>query len=100
MDGIKCSDEESWNVALVTCRVVVSRNDGSCHVDTAEDGDDGLDDIEELAHIFDKRCFTVMDGIGVLDSMDSAATLRSWMKYDYGGSNQEHNDTVIPIPSM
>ncbi|CDH55621.1 predicted protein [Lichtheimia corymbifera JMRC:FSU:9682] len=38
MDAIKCSNVESWNVALATW-LVVSSNE---HVDTAED-DDGLD---------------------------------------------------------
>ncbi|CDH60289.1 predicted protein [Lichtheimia corymbifera JMRC:FSU:9682] len=76
VDAIKYSDERSWNVALVTW-LVVGRND---HVDTAED-DDGLAGIDE-------GCSTTMDDIGVLDTMQAAAILQSWIKDDYGGSNQ------------
>ncbi|CDH52893.1 predicted protein [Lichtheimia corymbifera JMRC:FSU:9682] len=65
MDGIKCGDEESWNVALVTWQVV-SRNYGWYHVDTAEDND-GLDGVVEWAFIFDERRFAGMDNIRMLD---------------------------------
>ncbi|CDH55958.1 predicted protein [Lichtheimia corymbifera JMRC:FSU:9682] len=65
MDAIKCSDEESWNVALVTWRIV-RRNNGSYHVDTAGDND-GLDGVVEWAFIFDGRRFAGMDHIGMLD---------------------------------
>ncbi|CDH60243.1 predicted protein [Lichtheimia corymbifera JMRC:FSU:9682] len=59
--AIKCSNVESWNVALATW-LVVSSNE---HVDTAED-DDGLDELDGMetrAYIFDKRGFTTMDDI-------------------------------------
>ncbi|CDH56457.1 predicted protein [Lichtheimia corymbifera JMRC:FSU:9682] len=87
MDAIKCSDEISWNVALVTWRVF-RRNH---HVDTVED-DDGLDGLYLV-----ERCFTAMDVIGTLKSMHAAAILQSWMKDIYDGSNQEYNGTVIPV---
>ena len=94
-DAIKRSDEKSWNVALVTWRVI-SRIDGSCHVNTAED-DDGLDGIEKRAYIFDeRRCFTAMDDIGILEPKHTAPTLQPWMKGDHGDSNQEKDDAIIP----
>ncbi|CDH60014.1 predicted protein [Lichtheimia corymbifera JMRC:FSU:9682] len=76
MDAIKCSNVESWNVALATWHVVSSNE----HVDTAED-DDGLDELDELdgmerrAYIFDKRGFTTMDDIAISKSMHATATL-------------------------
>ncbi|CDH51927.1 predicted protein [Lichtheimia corymbifera JMRC:FSU:9682] len=88
MDGIKSSDEESWNVALVTWRVV-GRND---HVDTAED-DDGVDGIDEMNHILAK------------------GALQSWMLLEYSsqymqqlfynhGSRMLMTATIIPVDSM
>ncbi|CDH48631.1 predicted protein [Lichtheimia corymbifera JMRC:FSU:9682] len=44
MDAIKSSDEISWNVALVTWRVI-RMND---HMNTAEDDDDGLDGMDYI----------------------------------------------------
>ncbi|CDH50664.1 predicted protein [Lichtheimia corymbifera JMRC:FSU:9682] len=49
---------------------VVSRSEGSYHVDNA------------------------MDGTGILKSNYAAAMLQSWMKDDYDGSNQE---TMLPL---
>ncbi|CDH48424.1 predicted protein [Lichtheimia corymbifera JMRC:FSU:9682] len=72
MDAIKCSNVESWNVALATW-LVVSSNE---HVDTAED-DDGLnelDGMETSAYIFDKRAFTTVDNIATFKSMHATAT--------------------------
>ncbi|CDH48544.1 predicted protein [Lichtheimia corymbifera JMRC:FSU:9682] len=72
MDAIKCSNVESWNVALATWLVVSSNK----HVDTAED-DDGLDELDGMetrAYIFDKRGFTTMDDIATLKSMHATAT--------------------------
>ncbi|CDH54231.1 predicted protein [Lichtheimia corymbifera JMRC:FSU:9682] len=72
MDAIKCTNVESWNVALATWLVVSSNK----HVDTAED-DDGLDELhgmETRAYIFDKRGFTTMDDIATFKSMHAAAT--------------------------
>ncbi|CDH52044.1 predicted protein [Lichtheimia corymbifera JMRC:FSU:9682] len=72
MDAIKCSNVESWNVALATWLVVSSKE----HVDTAED-DDGLDELDELetrAYIFDKRGFNAMDDIATFKSMHATAT--------------------------
>ncbi|CDH60151.1 predicted protein [Lichtheimia corymbifera JMRC:FSU:9682] len=43
MDAIKCSNVESWNVALATW-LVVSSNE---HMDTVED-DDGLDKLDGM----------------------------------------------------
>ena len=68
MDAIKCSNVESWNVALATW-LVVSSNE---HVDTAED-DDGLDELDGMemrAYTFDERGFTTMQQL----------LLQSWMK--------------------
>ncbi|CDH56026.1 predicted protein [Lichtheimia corymbifera JMRC:FSU:9682] len=72
MDAIKCSNVESWNVALTTW-LVVSSNE---HVDTAED-DDGLDELDGMetrVYIFDKRGFTTMDDIATFKSMHATAT--------------------------
>ncbi|CDH53842.1 predicted protein [Lichtheimia corymbifera JMRC:FSU:9682] len=72
VDAIKCSNVESWNVALATW-LVVSSNE---HVDTAED-DDGLDELDGMetrAYIFDKRGFTTMDDIATFKSMHATAT--------------------------
>ncbi|CDH58480.1 predicted protein [Lichtheimia corymbifera JMRC:FSU:9682] len=69
MNEIKCSNVESWNVALATW-LVVSSNE---HVDTAED-DDGLDGVEMRAYIFDKRGFTTMGDIATFKSMHATAT--------------------------
>ncbi|CDH57127.1 predicted protein [Lichtheimia corymbifera JMRC:FSU:9682] len=74
MGEIKCSDEKSWNAALVIWRVV-SRNNGRCRLDTTED-DDGSDGIDKSAYIFDKRRCSAMDDIAVLDSMHAAAILQ------------------------
>ncbi|CDH55271.1 predicted protein [Lichtheimia corymbifera JMRC:FSU:9682] len=73
MDAIKCSNVESWNVALATW-LVVSSNE---HVDTAENDDeflDELDGMETRAYIFDKRGFTTMDDIATFKSMHATAT--------------------------
>ncbi|CDH56174.1 predicted protein [Lichtheimia corymbifera JMRC:FSU:9682] len=72
MDAIKCSNVESWNVALATW-LLVSSNE---HVDTAED-DDGLDEfdgMETRTFIFDKRGFTNMDDIAAFKSMHATTT--------------------------
>ncbi|CDH53839.1 predicted protein [Lichtheimia corymbifera JMRC:FSU:9682] len=72
MDAIKCSDVESWNVALAIW-LVVSSNE---HVDTAED-DDGLDELDGMetrAYIFEKRGFTTVDDIATFKSMHGTAT--------------------------
>ncbi|KAJ8657683.1 hypothetical protein O0I10_006498 [Lichtheimia ornata] len=83
MDAIKCNDEKSWKATLITCRVV-SRNDGSHHVDTAKE--DGFD-----------KCFTAMDHIGILEPMHAAAISQSWMKDVYDDSEQEYNGIMIPV---
>ncbi|CDH53806.1 predicted protein [Lichtheimia corymbifera JMRC:FSU:9682] len=72
MDAIKCSNVESWNVALATW-LVVSSNE---HVDTAEDdeGLDELDGMETRAYIFDKRGCITMDDIATFKSMHATAT--------------------------
>ncbi|CDH60316.1 predicted protein [Lichtheimia corymbifera JMRC:FSU:9682] len=85
-------------IVVITWRVV-SRNNGSCHVDTAED-DDGPVWIDEMYYILPKGAFTALDAIGILKSMRAAAILQSWMKDAYDGSNQEYNDTVFPVDSM
>ncbi|CDH52067.1 predicted protein [Lichtheimia corymbifera JMRC:FSU:9682] len=59
-NATKCSDEISWNVALVTWGVV-RRND---HVDTVED-DDGL------------------DGIGDMDYISVKGALQPWILLEY-----------------
>ncbi|CDH51216.1 predicted protein [Lichtheimia corymbifera JMRC:FSU:9682] len=72
MDAIKCSNVESWNVALASW-LVVSSNE---HLDTAED-DDGLDELEGMetrACIFDKRGFIAMDDTATFKSMHATAT--------------------------
>ncbi|CDH60714.1 predicted protein [Lichtheimia corymbifera JMRC:FSU:9682] len=84
MDAVKCRDARSWNVALVTCRVV-SMYDGSYYLVTAGD-DDG-----------DERAYISLDDIGVLDSMHAAAIFQLRTKDVYGGSNEEYNDTSIPV---
>ncbi|CDH50371.1 predicted protein [Lichtheimia corymbifera JMRC:FSU:9682] len=61
----------SWNVALVTWRVI-SRNDGSYHMDTPEE-EDGWHGIDEGTCIFGKTCFTAMDDIGILKSNHTPA---------------------------
>ncbi|CDH49312.1 predicted protein [Lichtheimia corymbifera JMRC:FSU:9682] len=93
MGGIKCNGGQSWNVALVTWRVV-NRKD---HVDTAKD-DDEFNGVR--AYIFDERCSTAMDDTGALDSMHAAAILQPRMKDDYAGGNKEYNDTIIPVASI
>ncbi|KAJ8663887.1 hypothetical protein O0I10_000162 [Lichtheimia ornata] len=68
-------------------------------VDTAKD-DDELDGIDKMAYTFDEWCFAAMDGIGVLKSYYAATDLGSWTNEVYDGSNQECNDTIIPVASM
>ncbi|CDH51708.1 predicted protein [Lichtheimia corymbifera JMRC:FSU:9682] len=72
MDAIKCTNMESWNVALATW-LVVSSNE---HVDTAEDDDglDGLDGMETRAYVFDKRGFTTLDDMATFKSVHVTAT--------------------------
>ncbi|CDH55291.1 predicted protein [Lichtheimia corymbifera JMRC:FSU:9682] len=67
MDGIKCSDGISWNVALVTWRIMRSND----HVDTAED-DDGLDEIDEVDYILTK------------------GALQSWTLLEYSSQYMQH----------
>lgn len=64
MDAINCSDEKSWNDAL-TIWHGISRDDGSCYVDTAEDegGSDGIDE----------RGFATMEAIVALESTHAPA---------------------------
>ncbi|CDH50180.1 predicted protein [Lichtheimia corymbifera JMRC:FSU:9682] len=72
MDAVKCSNVESWNVALAAW-LVVSSNE---RVDTAED-DDGLDELDGMetrSDIFDKRGFTTMDDIATFKSMHATTT--------------------------
>ncbi|CDH53083.1 predicted protein [Lichtheimia corymbifera JMRC:FSU:9682] len=98
MDAIKCSNVESWYIALATW-LVVSSNE---HVDTAED-DDGLDELDGMdtrAYIFDKRGFTTMDDIATLKSMHATATFTIMDEDAYDGSNQEYNDTTTPADSL
>ncbi|CDH50512.1 predicted protein [Lichtheimia corymbifera JMRC:FSU:9682] len=91
MDAIKCNDGEPWNIALVTCRVV-SRNEGSYHLITNED-DDGFDGIEY-------RCSTAVDDISEYPINACSNVSRIMDEGVYDGSNQECNDTIIPIASM
>ncbi|CDH51774.1 predicted protein [Lichtheimia corymbifera JMRC:FSU:9682] len=79
MDAIKSSGEISWNVALVTWRVI-RKND---HVNTAED-DDGLDGIDEMTYILAK------------------GALQPWMLSEYSSQinpimNTYHGMCLIPL---
>ncbi|CDH59880.1 predicted protein [Lichtheimia corymbifera JMRC:FSU:9682] len=98
MGAIKCSNVESWNVALVTWSVV-SRNDDLYHVDTAED-DHGLDGMDKMSFIFDDRWFTTMDDIGMMEPGHATATSTIMDEDTYDGSNQEYNAITIPAGSM
>ncbi|CDH50767.1 predicted protein [Lichtheimia corymbifera JMRC:FSU:9682] len=98
MDAIKCSNVESWNVALATW-LVVSRNDGLCHVDTAEEYD-GLDGMDKRSYIFDERCLTTMDDIETLKSMHATAISTIMDEDTDDRSYQEYNGITIPADSM
>ncbi|CDH55497.1 predicted protein [Lichtheimia corymbifera JMRC:FSU:9682] len=98
MDAIKCSNVESWYIALATWRVI-SINE---HVDMDED-DDGLDELDGMdtrAYIFDKRGFATTDDIATFKSMHATATFTIMVGDAYDASNQEYNDTTIPADSL
>ncbi|CDH57444.1 predicted protein [Lichtheimia corymbifera JMRC:FSU:9682] len=71
MDAIKSSNEISWNVALVTWRVI-RKND---HVNTAEDDDDGLDGIDEMNYILEKGALQPW----MLSGYSSQIMQQSWL---------------------
>lgn len=67
---------DTWNA--------VSRKEGSCHMEAAED-DDGLDGTVGRALIFDgRRCLQRL----MFNSMHEAAILHLWMEDAREGSNQ------------
>ncbi|CDH59271.1 predicted protein [Lichtheimia corymbifera JMRC:FSU:9682] len=84
--GMQSSAVTRKESRLVICRIV-SRNDGSCHVDPAEDDDDddGLDEVDKKAYLFGEGWLIAMDDLGILESMHIAAISQPWMKDVYDG---------------
>lgn len=71
-------------IKVITCRVV-SRNDGSYHVDTSEH-DDGWDGIGE-------RCLQPWMALGYSSQIMQQLFPNHGVEDSYDGNDEEHNDT-------
>ena len=66
---------------------MVTRKDGSCYMGAAVDND-GLDDMDERAYIFDERRFASMDYIGYRCQGTHNNEFAIMGEDVYGGSSQ------------